>query len=155
MAFLLIDTDRIHSPEKPNQIPIAYALKGHSLTCDVLQQMIDQVHDQCMEHGIKIVTNAIDGQWSQLTTRSTDGEPLTQLQYQKDVWNLYHKNNKTTLLQKLNSYSTVSDNMLKDVSVAHLDIGGNFLSGNISISVKSNSEGSRCIHVSSVGHEDH
>ena len=71
------------------------------------------------------------------------------------MWNLYHKNNKTTLLQKLDSYSTVSDNVLEDVSMAHLDIGGNFVSGNIDISVKSNSKGSRCIHVSSVGHEDH
>ena len=117
--------------------------------------MIDQVHDWCMEHGIKIIANAADCQWSKLTTRSTDDEPLTRLQYQKDVWNLYHKENKTTLLQKLNSYSTASDNMLKDVSMASLDIGGNFLSGNIDISVKSNTEGSRCIHVSSVGYEDH
>ena len=77
LAFVLTDTDRIHSPEKPNQIPIAYVSKGHSLTCDVSQKMIDQVHDQCMEHGIKIIANATDGQWSKLTTRSTDGEPLT------------------------------------------------------------------------------
>ena len=39
--------------------------------------------------------------------------------------------------------------------MAHLDIGGNFISGNIDISVKSNGEESRCIHVSSIGHEDH
>ena len=75
MAFVVTDTDRIHSAEKPNQIPIAYALKGHSLTCDVLCEMIDQVHDRCMEHGIKIVANATDGQWNKLTTRSS--EPLT------------------------------------------------------------------------------
>ena len=29
--------------------------------------MIDQVHDRCLEHGINIVANATDGQWSKLT----------------------------------------------------------------------------------------
>ena len=46
-------------------------------------------------------------------------------------------------------------NILEDVSMAQLEIGGNFVSGNIDISVTSNEEGSRCLHVNSVGDEDH
>ena len=155
LAFVVSDTDRIHNAEKPNQIPIAYALKGHSLTCDVLRQMIDQVHDRCMEHGIRIVANAMDGQWSKLTTRSSEGEPLTRLQYQKDIWNLYHKDNKATLLQKLNEYSTVTESVLKDVFMLHLDIGGTFISGNIHISVKCINGQRKSIHVSSIGDEEY
>ena len=36
LAFVISDTDRIHNPNKLNQIPVAYALKGYSLTCEVL-----------------------------------------------------------------------------------------------------------------------
>ena len=103
----------------------------------------------------KIVANATDGQWSKLTTRSSDGEPLTHLQYQKDVWQKCSKYNKATLLQTLNGYSIVSEQVTEDVSMAHLNIGGKFISGNINVSVESNVEGHKCVHVSSVGHEDY
>ena len=79
LTFVLMDTDRVHTGEKPNQILITYALKGHSLTCEVLREMIDQVHDRCLEHGINIFANATDEQWSKLTVHSSNGEPLTKL----------------------------------------------------------------------------
>ena len=68
---------------------------------------------------------------------------------------MYNKKNKAALLQKLNSYSNVGENILEDVSMAQLEIGGNFVSENIDILVPSNEEESRCLHVSSVGDEDH
>ena len=89
----------------------------------------------CLEHGINIVANATDGQWSKLTVQSSNGEPLTKLQYQKDVWQKYSRNNKHTLLQKLVSYSIVSNSILQDVSI--LDIG----IGNIHLCIEGNDEG--------------
>ena len=35
-AFVLSDTDHMHDPEYPNQVCVAYGLKGYSLTTDVL-----------------------------------------------------------------------------------------------------------------------
>ena len=64
LVFVISDTDGIHNPNKPSQIPVAYALKGYSLTCEVLQEMIEEVMDKCKEHNIEIVGNCFDGQWS-------------------------------------------------------------------------------------------
>ena len=36
LAFLLSDTDCMHDPEHPNQVCVAYGLKGYSLTTDIL-----------------------------------------------------------------------------------------------------------------------
>ena len=36
LAFALSDTDRMHDPKHPNQVCVAYDLKGNSLTTDVL-----------------------------------------------------------------------------------------------------------------------
>ena len=117
--------------------------------------MIDQVHDRCLEHGINIVAYATDGQWSKLTVCSLNGEPLTKLQYQKDVWQKYSRNNKHTLLQKPISYSAVSSNILQDVSVLDIGIGAEFVSGNIHLSIEENGEGSKVLSVASVGDEEH
>ena len=46
-AFVVTDTDRIHNAEKLNQIPIAYALKGHSLACDVLCPLYGTWYKDC------------------------------------------------------------------------------------------------------------
>ena len=81
LVFLLSDTDQIHDPEKPNAIPVTYALKGYSLNTDTLRNMIDVVCDKCLEKDIKIICEAMDGQWSRLVVRSADGSSLTRIQY--------------------------------------------------------------------------
>ena len=50
LAFVISDTDRIHDTEHPNQIPIAYALKGYSLSTETLQKMTDIVWNKCKEN---------------------------------------------------------------------------------------------------------
>ena len=97
--FLLSVSDRIHDPEKPNAIPVAYTLKGYFLNTDTLRNLIDAVHDKCLERNIKIICGAMDGQWSRLVVRSADGTPLTRIQYAKEVWNIYCQNNKAMLLE--------------------------------------------------------
>ena len=133
----------------------SHSFKGHSLTCEVLREMIDQVHDRCLEHGINIVANATDGQWSKLTVHSSNGEPLTKFQNQKDVWQKYSRNNKHALLQKLISCSAVSSNILQDVSMLDIGIGTEFVSGSILLSVEENDQGSKVLSVASVGDEEH
>ena len=117
--------------------------------------MIDQVHDRFLEHSINMVANATDGQWSKLTVQSSNHEPLTKLQYQKDVWQKYSRNNKHTLLQKLISYSAVSNNILQDVSILDIGVGAEFVSGNIHLCIEGNGEGHKFLSVASVGDEEH
>ena len=43
LLFVLTDTDREYSKDKPNAIPIAYALKGKSLKVSTCRQMMNDV----------------------------------------------------------------------------------------------------------------
>ena len=86
LAFVLSDTDRTHDCEKTNQVAVTYALKGYSLTSDMLHEMIEEVRNECHDLGIHVVADCFNGQWSKLTTCSIDDKPLTWLQFQKDCW---------------------------------------------------------------------
>ena len=61
LAFVISDMDRIHDGEHPNQIPIAYALKGYSLSTEKLREMIDVVQKKCKAKGIDVLCEATDG----------------------------------------------------------------------------------------------
>ena len=79
LAFVISNTDRIHDGEHPNQIPIAYALKGYSLSTETLQKMTDIVWNKCKENGIDVLCEVTDGQWARNCVRSKDGSPLTKV----------------------------------------------------------------------------
>ena len=70
LTFIMSDTNRIHDSEKPNQIPIAYALKGFSLSTEKLREMIEEVHIKCKEVGITIIADCLDDQWQKLAVQS-------------------------------------------------------------------------------------
>ena len=110
------DTDRTHDGDKPNQVAETYALKGYSLTSDMLCEMIEEVRNECHDLGIYVVADCFDGQWSKLTTCSIDGKPLTWLQFQKDCWSKYVRQSKTALIDKLVSYCTISKDALENPS---------------------------------------
>ena len=116
MAFVISDTDGIHSAEHPNQIPIAYALKGYSLSTDALHKMVNVVRNKCKEHGMDVLYEATDGQWAPNCTRAEDGSPLTRIQFLKDVWNKFVRNSKTTLYDNLLGYSKVDKRCLEELS---------------------------------------
>ena len=112
MAFVIGDTDRIHDGEHPNQIPIAYAPKGYSLSIEKLREMIDVVQNKCKAEGIDVLCKATDGQWARNCMRSKEGKPLKHIQYQKDVWNKFCRNSKVVLLETLMGYSKVDGDCL-------------------------------------------
>ena len=64
LLFVLTDTDREYSKDKPNAIPIAYALKGKSLKVSTCRQMINDVCNFLQQNGINVLVEAYDGQWS-------------------------------------------------------------------------------------------
>ncbi len=95
LVWLLQDTNREWKPERPHSIPIAYALKGYSLTAEVMRNMSNAVVLSCIENGIKVVGMAFDGQFINLLSRDSHGQPMTLLQLQKDVWNHARKKNQS------------------------------------------------------------
>ena len=86
LAFVLSDTDRIWSPEQPHHLPVAYALKGASITVQTVGEMVSEVREQCEKKGVHIICESYDGQWYPLVVRDSQGGALTRLQFQKDVW---------------------------------------------------------------------
>ena len=115
LAFVISTRDRIHEGEKPNQLPIAYALKGYSLTGETLWKLINDVRNKCKEYGIMVLADCTDGQWVKITNRSENAKPLTKIQFQKDCWHAVCKKSKQVLLQNLVDYSVIDEEVLKIV----------------------------------------
>ena len=131
LAFVISDTDRIHDGEHPNQIPIAYALKGYSPSTEKLREMIDVVRNKCKSEGIDVLCKSTDGQWARNCMRSKEGKPLTCIQYQRDVWNKFCRNSKVVLLETLMGYSKVDADCLNQLQNIQFPRNLTFEMGNI------------------------
>ena len=62
LTFLLSTTDREKSIHGIDNIPVAYALKGHSLSTETMRRMIEDVRNKCKEKGVNILCETCDGQ---------------------------------------------------------------------------------------------
>ena len=69
LLFVCTDSDRSFNKEKPSSIPLAYALKGHSIRISTARKMINVVCDRLKQNGTKILCEAVDGQWSGIVFR--------------------------------------------------------------------------------------
>lgn len=108
LTFVIADTDRLYDPERPNQIAIAYALKGYSLNCQTLHQMIDYVRSESDRRGVQILCEAFDGQWGNLVFKSRTDEPLTRIQFQKKCWQEFSRKPRLELLENIIGYCKIS-----------------------------------------------
>lgn len=99
LVFMLNDLDRIYNMETNNAHPIAYALKGPSMSTEVFGKMMENVINECERNGLNILVTASDGQWHLYGIRDNDGQPLTIHQLHKDHW----KNIKTKTKPQLRS----------------------------------------------------
>ena len=151
LAFILSDIDRIHDGEKPNQMPVAYALKGYSLCTDTLRKMISEVRKACCENGIKVVCDVMDGQWAKVVVRSKDGKPLTKIQYNKDIWNRLTKHNKQSAIGILNGYSKLAKKCIQEIAQMHFYSDVKQTVGNFSVEMQRDEDGQKKLYASSVG----
>ena len=98
--------------------------------------MIEQVHNKCHEHGIQIIADCMDGQWSKIPLCDKDGNPLTRLQFQKDCWTTVSRQNKATLLEGLVKYCKVEDQDSQELSQCMFLYPQSFQLGNIRVTKK-------------------
>ena len=84
LVFMLNDLDRVYDMEINNAHPIAYALKGPSMSVDIMRNMMAAVLAKCSTSGLSVLATASDGQWHQYGVRSDDGRPLTVHQLQRE-----------------------------------------------------------------------
>jgi hypothetical protein len=87
LVFLLADLDRIYKPEVPHAFPVAYALKGYSMSSETMRKMIQDVLNELFVQGLYTPVVSYDGQWASLSIRDEYGQPLTLLELQRSVYN--------------------------------------------------------------------
>ena len=107
LVFLTSNMDRIHKPEVPHAMPIAYAMKGYSMKTEVMRCMIEQVLNECYTRGLYVPVISFDGQWYNIAIRDRNGAPLTLLQLQKDVYSEAKQESKQALLARINQSNIV------------------------------------------------
>ena len=142
----------MHNPSKMNQLPIAYALKGFSMTTETLRKMIDMVLNECKRNNIKVVCICTDGQWAKNCIWSADNSPLTQIQYQKDIMNLYCKHNKQMLISTLEDFSSVQKTSLDQISQNPFNRDKTVCIGNLQVTISRKLNGHKHIDVWIRGH---
>ena len=86
LAFVLTDTDRLSNQTTPHHLPLAYALKGYSMTGKQMREMSSDVKQACHDHGLRVLCCCYDGQWHNICVRDSENNPLNRLELQKDVW---------------------------------------------------------------------
>ena len=91
LVFMLSDLDRIYDMECNNAHPVAYALKGPSMSTDIFSKMMEKVISEYEKNKLNVLVTASDGQWHLCGIRDKAGNPLTVHQLHKDNW----KNMKT------------------------------------------------------------
>ena len=104
LVRLLSDVNRTWKPEIPHAVPVCYAMKGYSLDSNIMRQMCDTVLAKAHEKGIRIVCTTFDGQWANIAMRDDEGNPLTLMQLQRDVWSYAQSQSKSTILKYIENW---------------------------------------------------
>ena len=106
LVFMLTDKDRKQSHNVPYSYPVAYALKGASMTNSHLKYLVDIVRNRLHEMQIPVLCEAYDGQWHKFITEGTESNPLTNL-HGRENWNRFSSMSKEKCIENIASLSVV------------------------------------------------
>ena len=123
LVFMLTDKDRKHDKNIPYSYPVAYAMKGNSMSNKNLRHLVNQVRTKLMEHEIPVLCEVYDGQWHKHIVKSdSESRRLTKL-YGREIWNKYSSYSKDKCLEELNSYSILkksSQKLISEMNCTHV-----------------------------------
>lgn len=108
LGFLLSDLDRNVSHNGLYSLPIAFGMKGNSLPCKILREMIEHVLDACSKAGLYVPVCSFDGQWYRIAVRDQNEFPLTLLQLQKDIYHEVKRMSVSEITNKICNMNLVS-----------------------------------------------
>ena len=143
MLFLLTDTDRSYNKDKPHAIPVAYGLKGKSLTSVTARQMVSDVRDFLHTNNINVLIEAYDGQWSNIVFRDSEDKPLTLFKLQRDSWLKFKSMSQEKLVNFIESISRNNVENLQQWAATALNPGATQRIRNIQTSLKKHTKESR------------
>lgn len=112
LGFLLSDLDRNVSHNGLYSLPIAFGMKGNSLPCKMLREMIEHVLDACSKAGLYVPVCSFDGQWYRIAVRDQNEFPLTLLQLQKDIYHEVKRMSVSEITNKICNMNLVSVNTI-------------------------------------------
>ena len=122
LVFMLTDKDRKQSKNVLYSYPIAYAMKGSSMTNKHLQYLVDKVRSELQERRIPILCEAYDGQWQKFITEDKNGKPLTKL-HGHDNWNKVAAMSKEKCLNEISMLSVVKKSTHEVIQQQNIDKG--------------------------------
>lgn len=108
LGFMISDVDRNYREEEFHSVPIAFGLKGYSLSNKVMREMMEYVLLECHNRGLYTPVCSFDGQWYRMTVHDQNDSPLTLLQLQKEIWDCVKKLAKKDILKEITSANVVS-----------------------------------------------
>lgn len=128
---LLAPATRTYHPEKPSCFPVFYGLKGKTFSRTEKRRLYDTVMDACSEHEIDILATSFDGECVSLITENEDGDPLTLIQLQHDVYESTRKVGKQEIVREIVNISktVLTDEIKKRLREKYHESGKIMLEG--------------------------
>ena len=119
VVLMITDKDRKQEHNVPYSFPVAYALKGSSMSNDHLHFMVDKVRNELQKRNIPILCETYDGQWHKHISESRNGQRLPQF-HGRELWNKMSGLSKDKCLEQINTVSCVKSSSLERLSNARL-----------------------------------
>ena len=99
--------DQFQHDNIPNVMPLAYALKGNSISTKEVWELVNIMKNKLAENGIPVLVYCYDGQWKNLVCFDNDGESLTWLQVNIKTWSKISKMSIDHIFQELSTVGGV------------------------------------------------
>lgn len=135
LMFVISNSDRISSKDCPLAIPVAYCLKGKSMSQKCMRTLLDYVFLHLYDEKTRILCTAMDGQWAGVVNRDRNDKPLTEFELQRDVWKQFNDMKKSDLIAFMNDSTMPMIADKAELSQFHTDTVALFQHGNLSVSV--------------------
>ena len=103
---MLTNKDRKQNKHVPYSYPIAYAMKGSSMSNADLQYMVSKLRNVFQEKQISVLCEAYDGQWHNHITQTKSGEHLTKM-HCRGTWSRICRLSKDKCIEELSNYCII------------------------------------------------
>ena len=134
LAFVVTDSERVMKPGLPPHIPVAYGLRGSSLTMKTMRDMVNQIRDELKERKATVLCEVYDGQFHPMIVKNEKGEPLTRIQHAiQHFRTVMNGQDKESMLEKLLLYSQISEDDLSGLKEATFQNGKEIAFDNLEI----------------------
>ena len=132
LVFMLTDKDRKYDKNIPYSFPVAYALKGSSLTNHTLKYLVGTLRNELHRRNIPVICEVYDGQWHKHITESSSGLRLTKM-FGRENWNRVSNLSKDKCIEEFSSMCVVKKSTQNVVTNTKLEKGSEIMTNEIHV----------------------